>query len=113
MDELPVLAGSAKRHAGKVRFLGISWDRFGGERHGADTLSTVAETASSAGVPYGTLVFTGEPEDLFEGLSLEARSIPQTFVYDASGKEVARFGEEVEAAALEEAIGRAKRAPSR
>ena len=112
MDELPVLAGSARRHDGDVVFLGISWDRFGGDGPEADLLSTVAETAASARIPYETLVFTGEPEELYEALSLEERSIPQTFVYDASGREVARFEGEVDERELEEAVGRAKRAPS-
>lgn len=112
MDELPVLVGSARRHFGDVVFLGISWDRFGREGAVADSASAVADAVAEARVPYDTLLYTGEPEDLYEALSLEARSIPQTFVYDAFGREVARFEEEVDRQALEEAIERARRAPS-
>jgi thiol-disulfide isomerase/thioredoxin len=107
VEELPAFAKSARAHAGKVRFLGVSWDGFTGQGSAEEIRAAVEGAAGKAGLPYPTLVFFGAGEDLFEGLGLEARTVPQTFVFDAAGKPVARFEEQVEPAALEEAIRKA------
>jgi cytochrome c biogenesis protein CcmG, thiol:disulfide interchange protein DsbE len=108
VSELPVLAESARAHEGKVRFLGISWDRFTEEGPVEATVSKVRATAAQAGLPYETLLYTGEPQALWDGLGLSARTIPQTFVLDAKGREIARFEEEVDSRGLEDALRRAR-----
>ncbi|MGH7149088.1 MAG: TlpA family protein disulfide reductase [Planctomycetota bacterium] len=106
--ELPVLSESARTHAGKVRFLGVSWDRFTEPGPIEETLAKVRASATRAGLPYETLLYTGDPESLWEGLGLSARTVPQTFVLDGRGREVARFEEEVDSKSLEDAIRRAR-----
>ncbi|HKB17136.1 MAG TPA: redoxin domain-containing protein [Planctomycetota bacterium] len=106
--ELPVLSESARTHEGRVRFLGVSWDRFTDQGPVEETVAKVRATARRGGLPYETLLYTGDPEALWEGLGLSARTIPQTFVFDGEGREIARFEEEVGAKALEGAIRRAR-----
>lgn len=108
--ELPILSESARKQEGRVRFLAVSWDRFTEEGPVEETLAKVRATAARAGLPYETLLYTGEPGPLWESLGLSARTIPQTFVFDASGREIARFEEEVDSKALEDAIRRAREA---
>jgi thiol-disulfide isomerase/thioredoxin len=111
VDELPILTRLARAHAARVGFLGVSWDRFAAEGGLEETVAKVRAVAGRAGLPYETLVFGGPPESLWDGLGLSARTVPQTFVLDAAGREVARFEDEVVEEALEAAIRRASGGP--
>lgn len=85
VDELPRLIEAAELLAGSVEFVGISWDRFENPGPPERVAAEVAEFAGEQGVPYESAVFTGTPDELFEGLALTCRFIPQTFVLAADG----------------------------
>lgn len=105
VDELPLLVEAARRVEGRADLIGISWDLF--ERHGEspeDAAREVAAFAGSSGLAYRSLVFTGSPDELFDGLSLEFRMIPQTFVLDASGETLRHVAGEIDRATLDEIV---------
>lgn len=76
--ELPLLVELHGRWNGQVNFLGVSWDRFMPDGTPFQALRRVDELCISQGVGWPNLVFTGEPDELFERLSLPTRTIPQT-----------------------------------
>ena len=105
VDELPLLVEAAHLLDGRADLLGISWDLF--ERHGedpADAAREVAAFAGHSGLPYRSLVFTGEPHELFDGLGLEFQMIPQTFVFDASGDSIRHIAGVIDRATLDEIV---------
>lgn len=85
VDELPRLVQLATRLAGAADVVGISWDRFENPAAPEQVAQEVAAFAGRHGVPYPTAVFSGDPDQLFDGLGLEFRLIPQTFVLAADG----------------------------
>ena len=86
VEELPRLVELHERLAGQVDFVGIGWERFMGTPDAESAARRVALEASAHGLGWPTLVFEGEPEELFEGLGLQMRQIPQTFVLDGDGR---------------------------
>jgi len=80
VSELPLIVDLHGRWSGQLDFLGISWDRFMPEGTPLSTLRQVQVLCTRYGVGWQNLVYTGEPSELFEGLGLESRTIPQTFL---------------------------------
>lgn len=85
VDELPRLVELAERLGVVVDFVGVSWDRFENPGPAEQVAREVADFAGEHGIPYESAVFTGTPDELFEGLALTFRFIPQTFVLAADG----------------------------
>lgn len=86
VDELPRLVRAAAGVADVGEFMGISWDLFD---HPGDPLTVakkVGTFADSVGVGYGSLLFVGEPSELFAALGLDSELIPQTVVLGPDGK---------------------------
>ena len=86
VDELPRLVRAAAGVADVGEFLGISWDLFD---HPGDPLTVakkVGAFADSVGVGYGSVLFAGEPSELFAALGLDSELIPQTVVLGLDGK---------------------------
>lgn len=106
VDELPRLVKLANELGDSADVVGISWDRF--ENPGApdDVAAEVAAFAGRHGVPYPSAVFTGDPDELFEGLGLTFRFIPQTLVLAADGSVLRRIDGVVTEADVRELITR-------
>ena len=85
VDELPRLVRAAAGVADIGEFLGVSWDLFD---HPADpevAAKKVAAFADSVGVGYGSVLFVGDPKELFAALGLTSELIPQTHVIAPDG----------------------------
>lgn len=91
VGELPILGDLHKAHGEEITFLGLSWDRFEQFTDEAGTAKAIEETCAEHGLAYDMAIFRGSPEELFEALELEQRLIPQTFLYDAEGREVFHY----------------------
>jgi thiol-disulfide isomerase/thioredoxin len=108
VEELPALVALAARTRDRADFVGIGWELFSGWREPGPALAAVAEYAADEGLTWPTLVFDGEPEDLFAGLGLAVPHIPQTFLLAADGGTLLHFAGALgsaEIAACERAVG--------
>jgi thiol-disulfide isomerase/thioredoxin len=85
VDELPRLVRAAAGVADVGEFLGLSWDLFDHPGEPAEVARRVAAFADSAGVGYPSVLFVGEPKELFEALGLDSQLVPQTVVYGPDG----------------------------
>jgi thiol-disulfide isomerase/thioredoxin len=85
VDELPRLVRAAAGAGSLAEFLGVSWDLFDHPGDPVARAGQVAAFAESMGVGYPSVLYTGEPETLFEALGLEVRLVPQTFVIAPDG----------------------------
>lgn len=88
VDELPRLVRAAAGVAGVGEFLGVSWDLFDHPGDAVKVARKVAGFADSVGVGYASVLFTGEPKELFKLLDLDFELIPQTVVIAPDGKVV-------------------------
>ncbi len=91
VEEMPYFARAAKRFEGKVDFLGISWDLMVSKESPKQVASRVASFSSQYDVPFDSLLADVDEEELGVVFNLESLVIPQTHLYDSSGKRVASF----------------------
>ena len=88
VDELPRLV---RAHAGAgdtADFIGVSWDLFDHPGEPRRVAKAVAQFADSAGIGYASVLFTGQPAELFAALNLDFELIPQTIVLAPDGRVV-------------------------
>ncbi len=85
VDELPRLVRAAAGVADIGEFLGVSWDLFDHPGDADERAKQVAAFADSVGVGYGSVLFDGEPRQLFTALKLDSELIPQTQVIAPDG----------------------------
>lgn len=85
VDELPRLVRAAAGVADIGEFMGLSWDLFDHPGDPMQVAARVAAFADSAGVGYASVLFVGEPAELFKELGLDSELIPQTVVYAPDG----------------------------
>lgn len=90
VEELPRLVRAHAGLADAAEFIGVSWDLFDHPGDPKKVAKKVAKFADSAGVGYPSVLFTGEPDQLFEALGLSSQLIPQTVVIAADGTELFR-----------------------
>ncbi len=88
VDELPRLVRAAAGVADLGEFIGVSWDLFDHPGKPAQVAKKVAQFADSAGVGYGSVLFTGSPQELFDACGLDFEQIPQTVVIAPDGRVV-------------------------
>lgn len=86
VDELPRLVRAMAGVAGVGEFVGLSWDLFDHPGDPDEVAKKVAAFADNAGVGYPSLLFTGEPEELFRLCGLDLHLVPQTLVIAPDGK---------------------------
>jgi thiol-disulfide isomerase/thioredoxin len=86
VDELPRLVRSAAGLADKAEFLGISWDLFQNSNPPEKVAQEVARFADNSGVGYGSVLFTGTPEELYALCGLDWHFVPQTLVIAPDGR---------------------------
>src|SRR5262249_51632159 len=84
--ELPRLVRAAAGLADRADFLGVSWDLFDHPGRPATVAKKVAQFADNAGVGYASVLFTGEPAELFRLCGLDHELIPQTLVIAPGGR---------------------------
>lgn len=106
IDELPRLVKLANELGDSAEVVGISWDRFENPGAPEDVAAEVAAFAGRHGVPYPSAVFTGDPDELFDGLGLTFRFIPQTFVLAGDGTVVRHIQGVLTEADVEELFAR-------
>lgn len=85
VDELPRLVRAAAGVADIGEFLGLSWDLFDHPGEPQAVAKKVATFADSVGVGYPSVLFVGEPAELFAALGLDSELIPQTIVLAPDG----------------------------
>ncbi|MSQ01327.1 MAG: TlpA family protein disulfide reductase [Myxococcales bacterium] len=85
VDELPRLVRAAAGVADIGEFMGLSWDLFDHPGDPHVVAKKVAAFADSVGVGYASVLFVGEPAELFAALGLDSELIPQTVVYAPDG----------------------------
>ncbi len=85
VDELPRLVRAAAGVADIGEFVGVSWDLFDHPGDPVVVAKKVATFADSVGVGYGSVLFVGEPKELFTALGLDSELIPQTVVLAPDG----------------------------
>ncbi len=85
VDELPRLVRAAAGVADIGEFLGLSWDLFDHPGDPQAVAKKVATFADSVGVGYPSVLFVGEPKELFAALGLSSELIPQTIVLAPDG----------------------------
>ncbi len=88
VDELPRLVRAAAGAGDTADFIGVSWDLFDHPGDPKKVAKAVAQFADSAGVGYASVLFTGQPAELFAALNLDFELIPQTLVLAADGRVV-------------------------
>ncbi|MDP2312608.1 MAG: TlpA disulfide reductase family protein, partial [Pseudomonadota bacterium] len=88
VDELPRLVRAAAGVADLGEFVGVSWDLFDHPGKPDKVAKKVAQFADSAGVGYGSVLFTGSPQELFAACNLDFEQIPQTVVIAPDGRVV-------------------------
>lgn len=91
VDELPLLIDLARRYQDRVDFLGVSWDLFDPRGEDDDIVEHVARFADGNGVIWPSVLVTASPESFFSALGLSFRQVPQTWIIDSDGRELARF----------------------
>jgi thiol-disulfide isomerase/thioredoxin len=102
VEELPYFAEIARRFDGKADFVGVAWDNL--EEKATDSgaaqdsvRAAIVKVLVKTGVRFPIVVAPGGTEALAKRFKLLGESVPQTFVFDASGKRVFEFlGELVE-----------------
>ncbi len=111
VEELPYLARVAARHHARVRFLGVSWDRFTDARPEEQVCATVDEARRAAGASFPTVLAPPDPRAVFGRLALQWEVVPQTYVLAADGTRIwthsGEIVEDADRAAFEAAIERA------
>jgi thiol-disulfide isomerase/thioredoxin len=110
VSELPYLASVAARHAGRIRFIGVSWDRFTDAGSDDEVREEVDSVRAQFRLEYPTIIAPADPSGFFEAFDLETQTIPQTYVWDGAGNKLWFYNGEIEGearAAFEAAIERA------
>jgi thiol-disulfide isomerase/thioredoxin len=85
IEELPRLVELFGRHRERMGVVGISWERFASGGAVDDARNEAEEACIAHGVGWRSVLYTGEPSDLIEGLELADRVIPQSYLFDAEG----------------------------
>jgi thiol-disulfide isomerase/thioredoxin len=110
VEELPLLVAASRKFAGRVRFLGVSWDRFTDDAPPRDVAAAVDEVRQRYGLAFPAILAPDDPDGFFGALGLDTRTIPQTFVYDGRGGALWFHGsalDDVSAAELDAVLERA------
>ncbi len=90
VEELPDLAALALDDGARpAAFLGISLDAWV-TGDGAETMEKVRRALAGVGVSYPNLIYLGDQDPLLEAFRLPG-SIPYSVLYDAQGRELARW----------------------
>ncbi len=85
VDELPRLVRAAAGLGNTAEFIGVSWDLFDHPGVPSKVAAKVASFASSSGVGFASVLFTGQPEELFRACGLDVHLVPQTIVFAPDG----------------------------
>ena len=85
VDELPRLVRAAAGLGNSAEFIGVSWDLFDHPGAPAKVAAKVAAFASSSGVGFASVLFTGTPAELFSACGLDVELVPQTIVLAPDG----------------------------
>lgn len=85
VEELPRLVRAAAGLGDTAEFIGVSWDLFDTPGEPQAVAEKVADFASSSGVGFGSVLYTGKPAELFELCGLDVELIPQTLVLAPDG----------------------------
>lgn len=88
VDELPRLVRAAAGLAGAAEMIGVSWDLFDHPDDPTKAAKKVAQFAASSGVGFASVLFTGEPNQLFDICGLDVHLVPQTLVLAPDGRVV-------------------------
>lgn len=102
VEELPALAALARKYSDRVEFVGISWDLYVPDITEEEAQEKVVRAFQKASIPYESLLVRGSPEELGEVFALETLVIPQSFLFDRNGKQIASFEVLVEEASLKQ-----------
>ena len=86
VDELPRLVRAAAGLGGAADMIGVSWDLFDHPGDPRKVATKVAAFASSSGVGFASVLFTGTPQELFEACGLDIELVPQTLVLAPDGR---------------------------
>jgi thiol-disulfide isomerase/thioredoxin len=85
VEELPRLVRSAAGLGDIAEFLGVSWDLFDHPGDAKKVAKKVGAFADSVGVGYASVLYTGQPQELFDACKLDYELIPQTLVIAPDG----------------------------
>lgn len=88
VDELPRLVRTAAGLGAQADMLGVSWDLFDHPGDPRQVAARVADFAASSGVGFASVLFTGDPAELFAACGLDVELVPQTLVLAPDGKVV-------------------------
>lgn len=95
VDELPYLAGVARRYAGRAEFLGVSWDRFSEDGATDEVRGAVDAVRAKTQATFPTVIAPPDPKGVARELGLTDEFIPQTFVFAADGAVVWQHSGEI------------------
>ena len=93
--ELPHLVELRRQTRGRADFVGVGWEGFQGIGTPEDWVAAVDAKSRAHAVDWSTMVFEGQPDELFQGLDLGVHTVPQIWVYDTAGRVVKRIEGEV------------------
>lgn len=85
VEELPRLVRSAAGLGDVAELLGVSWDLFDHPGDAKKVAKKVGAFADSVGVGYPSVLYTGQPQELFDACKLDYELIPQTLVIAPDG----------------------------
>jgi thiol-disulfide isomerase/thioredoxin len=104
VEELPLVERLHQEllAAGGPGVLGVSWERFMPSGSDDDSLSHIDDFTQEAKVSFQNHMVTTPPEDFFTEMKLSYQQIPQTIVYDESGKIVHHVQGDMSAASLKD-----------
>ena len=106
VEELPELRRLYARVGQRVRFIGLSWDRFQAAGSMEDSQQEIRALMAKHDLPWSTLVLSDDvdPDGFFAHLEMTCQTVPQTWVVDDKGVVLERLegvlgAEEVDALA--------------
>jgi thiol-disulfide isomerase/thioredoxin len=112
-DELPYVSSIAVKFAGRVDFIGVSWDKGRPDKPEEPIRASVDEVRRRTGASFPTIVAPAGIEALAKRLELLSEVAPQTFVFSRTGERLWAFEGEIlqdeDKTAFEAAIEKALR----
>ncbi len=100
VSELPLLVALRARWKGRADFIGVGWEGFSGGADPATLIRNVEAVAAEYDVDWATLVFEGDPDQLWTALELDNHQIPQTLVLHPDGRVMVHHKGELDDAAI-------------
>jgi thiol-disulfide isomerase/thioredoxin len=113
VEELPELGRLHRAIGDRVRFIGVSWDRFQPGGSIEECRAAIGAMMTEHQLRWPTLVLddTVRPSDFFEQLKMSCQTVPQSWLIDDDGVVLERLEVALDAEAVDALIARVEALP--